>query len=115
MILRRWVTGDLLMTPPYRFLSFTAPLLTPGTRKRPPYYGFVQVWFEEMMPKGVNQGARPDVISPVSGPHVRFPSRLTIDCLRVGSKFRCIRSTPMGRPARGKLGDLPSSGRAREV
>ena len=35
------------MTPPYRFLSFTALLLTPGTRKRPPQSGSVQTGFAE--------------------------------------------------------------------
>src|ERR1039458_6121650 len=32
------------MTPPYLFISFTALLLTPGTRKRPPQSGSVQTW-----------------------------------------------------------------------
>jgi hypothetical protein len=36
------------MTPPYRFISFTPLLLTPGTRKRPPQSGFVQTGFEEV-------------------------------------------------------------------
>jgi hypothetical protein len=30
------------MTPPYPFISFTALLLTPSTRKRPPQSGSVQ-------------------------------------------------------------------------
>lgn len=29
-----------------------------------------------------------------SGPHAKLPSRLTIDSLRVGWKFLCIRSSP---------------------
>ena len=33
------------MTPPYRFISFTALLLTSGTRKRPPQSGSVQTGF----------------------------------------------------------------------
>jgi len=32
------------MTPPYRFISFTPLLLTPGTRKRPPHSGSVVCW-----------------------------------------------------------------------
>jgi hypothetical protein len=36
------------MPPPYRFISFTALLLTPGTRKRPPQSGSVQTGFEEI-------------------------------------------------------------------
>src|SRR5271165_2745115 len=45
IILRRWVIGHLLVTPPYRFISFTPLLLlTPGTRKRPPQSGFVVCW-----------------------------------------------------------------------
>jgi hypothetical protein len=36
------------MTQPYLFISFTALLLTPGTRKRPPQSGFVQTGFGEV-------------------------------------------------------------------
>jgi hypothetical protein len=36
------------MTQPYLFLSFTALLLTPGTRKRPPQSGSVQTGFQEI-------------------------------------------------------------------
>ena len=36
------------MTPPYLFISFTALLLTPGTRKRPPQSGSVQTGFGEV-------------------------------------------------------------------
>ena len=39
------------MTPPYRFISFTALLLTSGTRKRPPQSGSVQTGFEEIKAK----------------------------------------------------------------
>jgi hypothetical protein len=35
------------MTPPYRFISFTALLLTSGTRKRPPQSGSVQTGIPE--------------------------------------------------------------------
>ena len=36
------------MTPPYRFISFTALLLTSGTRERPPQSGSVQTGFGDM-------------------------------------------------------------------
>jgi hypothetical protein len=36
------------MPPPYLFISFTALLLTPGTRKRPPQSGSVQTGLEEI-------------------------------------------------------------------
>jgi hypothetical protein len=38
------------MTPPYRFISFTALLLTSGTRKRPPQSGSVQTGFADISP-----------------------------------------------------------------
>jgi hypothetical protein len=36
------------MTQPYLFISFTALLLTPGTRKRPPQSGSVQTGMWEV-------------------------------------------------------------------
>src|SRR5271157_1302704 len=36
------------MTPPYLFISFTARLLTPSTRKRPPQSGSVQTGMWEV-------------------------------------------------------------------
>jgi hypothetical protein len=36
------------MPQPYLFISFTALLLTPGTRKRPPQSGSVQTGFWEV-------------------------------------------------------------------
>jgi len=38
------------MPPPYLFISFTALLLTPGTRKRPPQSGSVQTGMWEITP-----------------------------------------------------------------
>jgi hypothetical protein len=38
------------MTQPYLFISFTALLLTPGTRKRPPQSGSVQTGIWEIAP-----------------------------------------------------------------
>ncbi len=42
------------MTPPYRFISFTPLLLTPGTRKRPPQSGSVQTGLGEMPDPGTS-------------------------------------------------------------
>ena len=39
------------MTQPYLFISFTALLLTPGTRKRPPQSGSVQTGMWEITPQ----------------------------------------------------------------
>jgi len=39
------------MPPPYLFISFTALLLTPGTRKRPPQSGSVQTGMWEITPE----------------------------------------------------------------
>jgi len=39
------------MPPPYLFISLTALLLTPGTRKRPPQSGSVQTGMWEITPK----------------------------------------------------------------
>jgi hypothetical protein len=38
------------MPQPYLFISFTALLLTPSTRKRPPQSGSVQTGFGEITP-----------------------------------------------------------------
>jgi len=43
------------MTPPYRFISFTALLLTPSTRKRPPQSGSVQTGFEDMWRSSISR------------------------------------------------------------
>ena len=43
------------MTPPYLFISFTALLLEPGTRKRPPQSGSVQTGFGYMCPSRISR------------------------------------------------------------
>src|SRR5271169_6759406 len=49
MILRRWVTENSPFSVSH-LRSATSKLLAYDTRKRPPYHGFVQVWFWEVSP-----------------------------------------------------------------